>query len=490
MSGIGAAKVQQMLLRSGALTDLRALTMTGDIVLIAETDAKCQRLDPAGSNRLVTLNNVATSTYGFTTPRPQFVIAHSGTANTLTVRRQDGTSLRVLAFAEDAVFIWTGTLWVLGASRVSPVGALKLPSTPGAGQASQALRWNNGTGAFEFFTPASTSGSPETFGSATGTISAGTTLAIVTHAAMTALTLPAIPAAGTPLDLAGPATSGAYAILVAAAAHTIEGGGDYLRVDGYGWRLRLLSDGAMWRVVPQRGTVQVPACDLDGSTIAGAGPWTMTDTVSGSSITLTDRSSSGTVSAVASTGLRNAPAGLTAVWASNTGTGFSATLADLALTLDDDFAAIAVYTIGGTWAAAEATALLLGTTVAAVPKAGIQHEAATPNVSARWTSAINMSVGSAAGPHTAVGFEWDSRNRALRPLSFTPSGAPFSAYWPMDGRKPAAVDKWLGDPAVDEATAVDWALLSRILFAASNTTIGETWTMTRLVISRILRPTG
>jgi hypothetical protein len=327
----------------------------------------------------------------------------------------------------------------------------------------------------------------ETISTATATITIGKRLIEVTHASPT-ITLPPLYASGLDVIIFGPATAGAFATIKAGGSDTIDGlgtGGSLFQVEGFNYRVRLVSDGTTWRLAPERGVFQVPAMNIDLTGASGGSPWSFTNAVDGSTATATERSTASS-STTASTGLLLTPANATALFGTNTGAGFSVEPVDAKLTLEDTFAVFAEVTCNTGYSAAMGVGVILGQTVASSPKAGIQHQETGQDVVAKWGATVTQTIAPAAG-HTHLGFLWDGDKRSLRALSGSPSGSPFTSWWPLAFLNPGGVNKELNDPGLDESTAADLLAMARILVAASNTTVGETWTVKRIVVVRVLK---
>lgn len=319
----------------------------------------------------------------------------------------------------------------------------------------------------------------------TGTITSGKRWVELTHASPT-ITLPAVYSAGISLEVAGPTTSGAYAFIVCAGSDTFDTGAVGVRVSGAGYKLRMVSNGTSWEVQAVLGVCELPIVNIDLTGITGSSPWTVTDSLSGGSLTLTDRSALSTASS-ASSGLRLAPSSATGVWGSGTGTAASLDLSALGITIEDEFAIVGLYSMAIGPATGRAVSLVVGTTLAAT-KAGTQHQESNPDSTLRWGSTTTIITNGAMSSPTAIGVHVLGRDRQVRALGGAPSGTFSTAWSPLQLGSPGGTSYVLVDPNLATASQADWlAAFTRMLVAASNTTAAEAWTFTRIVVVRILR---
>lgn len=331
----------------------------------------------------------------------------------------------------------------------------------------------------------------QTIPGATGTVTDGTEIVRVTHAAVTALTLPALANTTRPVVFLGPAAVAGTTptcVFARAGSDVIDSGATGLKIEGSNWRVTFVSDGAVWRVTDVRGVAQLPVGYVDLTGVSGSSPWTRTDGVSGETVTMTDTSTAGTTSAASGIQMAS-PAGATAVFTSNTGTGFYTDLLARA-GLDpvrDEYAVLVKAAETSTPAATDTTAVFLGTTIAATPKGGISYNEVTGALTTRFNT-VSVTVATVATGHAAKGFWWDGRTRSWEALEGAWTGTAQTTLWPLLYAKPGGVEKHLTDPNTGASGALDFAGMSRLVVAVSNGSGGaRNWLAEYLYVVRILR---
>lgn len=331
---------------------------------------------------------------------------------------------------------------------------------------------------------------PQTIAGATGTITDGTEIVRVTHAAVTALTLPARANTTRPLVVTGPASVAGVTptcIFARAGSDVIDSGATGLKIEGSNWRITFVNDGAVWRVADVRGLAQLPVGLVDLTGVSGASPWTRTDSVSGEAVTCTDTSTSGSCSAASGIQVTT-PAGATAIYASSTGAGFYTDfLARAGLdVVRDEYAVLVNFAETSTPAASDADAVFLGTTIAAGTKLGMGYAETSGAVTVRYGT-TSYTVATTATGHAAKGLWYDGRSRTWEALEGAWSGTAQTTLWPLTYARPGGVEKHAMDTGAVSAV-LDFALATRLVIAASTGAGGvRNWLATALYVVRILR---
>lgn len=331
---------------------------------------------------------------------------------------------------------------------------------------------------------------PQTISGATGTVTDGTEIVRVTHAAVTALTLPALANTTRPVVILGPAAVAGVSptcVLARAGSDVIDSGATGLKIEGSNYRITMVSDGAVWRVTDVRGVCQLPVGYVDLTGVSAGSPWTRTDGVNGETVTMTDTSTSGSCSAASGIQITTPAAG-TAVYASSTGAGFyTDVLARAGLdVVRDEYAFLVKLTETSSPTASDADAVFLGTTIAAATKLGMGYGQTTGTVTVRYGT-TSYTVATTATGHAAKGLWYDGRSRSWEALEGAWSGTAQTTLWPLSYASPGGVQKHAMDTAATSAP-LDFALPTRLVIAASTGSGGaRNWLCEYLYVVRILR---